>query len=134
MAIYITQGHYTRDAISGMVATPEDRSRALKKLVEASGGKLISWYLTFGEYDFVAIAEFPDETAAAGAVLAAAAGGGVTDLAMSGADAMKAFQKAGELAPSFKSAGQGKSGAASGSRTSAGTAISSATTRGTARK
>jgi uncharacterized protein with GYD domain len=121
MPIYITQGHYTRDAISGMIAAPEDRSKALKKLVDAAGGKLLSWYLTFGEYDFVAISEFPDETAAAGAVLAAAAGGGVTDLktalAMTGPDAMKAFGKAGELAPSFTSAGKGKSGAgASGAR------------------
>jgi uncharacterized protein with GYD domain len=117
MAIYITQGHYTREAISGMVATPEDRSKALKKLVEAAGGKLINWYLTFGEYDFIAISEFPDDTAAAGVVLAAAAGGGVTDLktavAMSGADAMKAFHRAGELAPSFKSAGQTKAPGAS---------------------
>ena len=69
----------------------------------------------------MAISEFPDETAAAGAVLAAAAGGGVTDLktalAMTGPDAMKAFGKAGELAPSFTSAGKGKSGAgASGAR------------------
>ena len=61
MPIYITQGHYTRDAISGMIAAPEDRSKALKKLVDAAGGKLLSWYLTFGEYDFVAISEFPDE-------------------------------------------------------------------------
>ena len=57
MPIYITQGHYTREAISGMVAAPEDRSKALKKLVEAAGGKLIAWYLTFGEYDFIAISE-----------------------------------------------------------------------------
>ena len=42
MPIYITQGHYTRDAISGMIAAPEDRSKALKKLVDAAGGKLLS--------------------------------------------------------------------------------------------
>ena len=40
-----------------------------------------------------------------------------TALAMTGPDAMKAFGKAGELAPSFKSAGKDKSGAgASGAR------------------
>ena len=112
MAIYITQGRYTREAIQGMIKSPEDRSKAVAKLIKASGGKLISYYVTFGEYDFLLISEGPDERAVSAAILAAAAGGGVTDLrttiAISPADAMEAFQKAGELAASFKSAGQGR--------------------------
>jgi uncharacterized protein with GYD domain len=110
MAIFISQGRYTREAIQGMTANPEDRSKAVGKLVKAAGGRLLSYYLTFGEYDFLLVAEAPNESAMASAVLAAASGGGVTDLrttlAMTPADAMKAFEAAGGLAQSFKSAGQ----------------------------
>ena len=110
MPIFISQGRYSRDAITGMIANPEDRSKAVSKLVKQVGGRLLSYYLTFGEYDFLLVAEAPDESAMASAVLAAASGGGVTDvrttLAMTPADAMRAFETAGGLARSFKSAGQ----------------------------
>jgi uncharacterized protein with GYD domain len=36
--------------------------------------------LTFGHYDWLSICEFPDEKAAASAVLAAAAGGSLSDV------------------------------------------------------
>ena len=95
-----------------MINAPEDRAKAVSKLIRGVGGKLVSYYVTFGEYDFLLIAEAPDERALSAAVLAAAAGGGATDLkttvAMSTSEAMEAFQKAGELAASFKSAGQGR--------------------------
>jgi uncharacterized protein with GYD domain len=111
MAIFISQGRYTREAIQGMTANPEDRSKAVGKLVKAAGGRLLSYYLTFGEYDFLLVAEAPDEKAMAAAVLAAAGGGGVqsvrTTLAMTPADAMQAFEQARGLAESFRSAGQG---------------------------
>ena len=80
--------------------------------MKAVGGKLLSYYVTFGEYDWLLIAEAPDEQAISAAVLTAAAGGGVTDLrttvAMTPAQAKQAFAKAGELAGSFNSAGQAR--------------------------
>ena len=42
MPIYIFQGRYTREALEGMVARPEDRTEASAKLLEAAGGKLLS--------------------------------------------------------------------------------------------
>ena len=33
MPIYITQGRYTRDAIKGMIAKPEDRADAVSRLL-----------------------------------------------------------------------------------------------------
>ena len=63
MPIFITQGRYTQSAITGMIASPEDRAEAVKKIVTAAGGKLRSYYMTFGEYDFLTIAEAPNETA-----------------------------------------------------------------------
>jgi uncharacterized protein with GYD domain len=111
MPIFISQGRYSREAMRGMVNAPEDRTEEVTKLITAAGGRLLSYYLTFGEYDWLLVVEARDEQAVAAAVMAAAAGGGVTDiktnLALTGAEAKQAFQKAGELAKSFRSAGQG---------------------------
>ena len=109
MPIFITQGRYTRDAIKGMVVKPEDRAEAVSRLFSKAGGRLIAYYLTFGEYDFLAIAEAPSETQMAAVLLAAASGGGVTGLrttlAMTSVEAKGVFAAAGDLAPAFRSAG-----------------------------
>jgi uncharacterized protein with GYD domain len=109
MPIYITQGRYTRDAIKGMIVKPEDRADAVSRLLSKAGGRLIGHYLTFGEYDFLTIAEAPSETQMAAALLAAASGGGVTDLrttvAMTSVEAKGVFAAASDLVPVFRSPG-----------------------------
>jgi uncharacterized protein with GYD domain len=109
MPIYITQGRYTRDAIKGMIIRPEDRADAVSRLLSKAGGRLIGYYLTFGDYDFLSIAEIPSDIQAAAALLAAASHGGVTDLrttvGMTSVEAKGAFAAASDLAPGFKSAG-----------------------------
>src|ERR1700752_532105 len=80
MTIYISQGRYTAAAIKGMSASPEDRSEAVAELFEAAGARLISCYLTLGPYDWLIIAEAPDEPTMISAVLAAAAGGSLSDI------------------------------------------------------
>ena len=98
MPIYITQGRYTRDAIKGMIIKPEDRADAVGRLLAKAGGKLIGLYLTFGEYDFMVIAEAPSDIQMASVLLAAGSGGGVTDLrttvAMTSTEAKGAFAAA----------------------------------------
>lgn len=109
MPIYITQGRYTREAIKGMLVKPEDRAEAVSRALSKVGGRLIGYYLTFGEYDFMSIAEAPDNTQMAVVLLAAGSGGGVSDLkttvAMTSVEAKGAFAAASDLAPGFKSAG-----------------------------
>jgi len=109
MPIYITQGRYTRDAIKGMLIKPEDRAEAVSRLLGKVGARLVGYYVTFGEYDFLLIAEAPDNTQMAAALLAAGSGAGVTDLkttvAMTSIEAKGAFAAASDLAPGFKSAG-----------------------------
>jgi uncharacterized protein with GYD domain len=109
MPIFITQGRFTREAIKGMIVKPEDRADAVSRLFAKAGGRLIGYYVTFGEYDFLTIAEVPSETQMAAALMAAASGGGVTDLrttlAMTAIEAKGALAAAGDLAPSFRSAG-----------------------------
>ncbi len=109
MTIYITQGRYTREAIKGMVIKPEDRAEALSKLLSKAGGRLIGYYLTFGEYDFLTIADVPGDTQMAAVLLAAAAGGGVTDLrttvAMTSVEAKGVFAAASDLTSTVRAPG-----------------------------
>jgi uncharacterized protein with GYD domain len=110
MPIYITRGKFTTDAVKGMLAKPENREEVVAGLFKSVGGKLIGWYLTFGRHDWLAIGEFPDEKVAASAVLAAAAGGSLSDIettvAMTARDAAATFEAAGKAARSFRSAGR----------------------------
>ncbi len=109
MPIFISQGRYTQDAIKGMVAKPEDREPAVRQLWEQAGAKLLAFYMTFGEYDWLTVAEGEQENVTA-ALVAASAGGSITDMktmaAMTTSDMKNAFAKAGPLAARFKSAGK----------------------------
>jgi GYD domain len=64
MPIYISRGCYTADAVRGMMAAPEDREPSIAGVFEKLGGKLLCYYVTLGEFDWLLIAEFPDEMAA----------------------------------------------------------------------
>ena len=109
MPIYIFQGRYTREALEGLVARPEDRAEASAKLLEAAGGKLLSFYLTLGEYDFMITAELPDMEAATAVSLIGAVSGNSEDVrtivAMTTAQARNAFVTAGKLKGAFRPAG-----------------------------
>jgi uncharacterized protein with GYD domain len=109
MPIFITQGRYTREAIKGMLTRPEDRADAVAKLFAKGGGRLLNYYVTFGKYDFLLIAEAPSETQMAAVLMAAGSGGGVTDLhttlAISSLEAKGALAAASDLAAGFRSAG-----------------------------
>jgi uncharacterized protein with GYD domain len=109
MPVFITQGRYTREAIKGMVVKPEDRADAVARLLARVGGRLIGYYLTFGEYDFLVIADVPGETQIAAVLLAAGAGGGVTDLrttvAMNAIEAKGALAAASDLTASYRTPG-----------------------------
>src|SRR6202521_1254934 len=110
MPIYISRGRFTADAVKGMLAKPENREDAVAKLFKSVGGRLIGWDLTFGHHDWLAIGELPDEKAAASAVLAAAAGGSLSEIettvAMTAKDAAGTFDAAGKAAKEFRSAGR----------------------------
>ncbi|MEA1832683.1 GYD domain-containing protein [Methylobacterium durans] len=108
MPLFITQGRFTTDAVRGMMATPENREEAVRELLAQSGGKLLNYYMTFGEYDFLIVAEGPTEGMAT-SVIVAAAGGAITDmktsLAMTTSEMAAAFRKAREVSGSYKPAG-----------------------------
>ena len=109
MPLYITRGNYSSQTIKNMMAKPEDRTEAVSKLFAAVGGKLHGLYFTFGETDFLLIAEAPSEKDVMAALLVAAGTGSVSNLntvvAVTAADAKSVFAKAGSLAAQFRPAG-----------------------------
>ena len=108
MPLFVTQGRFTTEAVRGMMASPENREQAVRDLLAQSGGKLLSYYMTFGEYDFLLVSEGPIEGMAT-SVIVAAAGGAVTDLstslALTASEMESSFASAGALAAGYKPAG-----------------------------
>lgn len=111
MAIYITQGRYTEHALKGMLEHPEDRAPAIAALLEAAGGKLLNYYVTFGEHDFLIVSEFEGEAKESlSSLLVAGATGGVTGLkttqAITTAQAKESMEKAQKIIAGFHAAGE----------------------------
>lgn len=69
MPTYVTLMKYTTDGIGSVKEGPE-RVKAARDGIEAMGGKLLSYHLTLGQYDGVAIAEFPNDEIGATFLLA----------------------------------------------------------------
>jgi uncharacterized protein with GYD domain len=51
MAIFVTQGRFTREYIGSGLAKPEDRQAAISRLCEQAGGKLLNFHFTLGQHD-----------------------------------------------------------------------------------
>ena len=106
MPLFVTQGRFTREYIKGGLAKPEDRHAAISRLCEQAGGKLVSFYFTLGQYDFMVISEMPDAKAASILAFVAAGGGGiegsVTTQAFTTAEARDMLAAAGKIAGHYK--------------------------------
>ncbi len=71
MPLYMTQVSYTSEALAALTQNPENRGEAFGGLAETMGGRLRSFYNSFGDYDGLIIFEVPDEGTAAATLLAA---------------------------------------------------------------
>ncbi len=78
MPHYLVHASYTAQGFSGLVKTPEDRSTVIGALVESIGGRIESFYNTFGDSDAVVIMEMPDNVAMTAFLMAVGASGAVT--------------------------------------------------------
>ena len=63
MPIYVSLMKLTDQGITTIKDAPARLEENIKDM-EAMGGKLMGFYLTMGEYDYVAIAEWPSDEAA----------------------------------------------------------------------
>jgi len=102
MAIYMTQFSYTPEAWAALAKNPEDRGKAFASLTEKLGGKMHNIYYTFGEYDGLVIADFPDDSTAMAGIVAATTAGHLkatkTTKLFSMEEALGAMRKAKEMA------------------------------------
>ncbi len=69
MPLYLIRFGYTPMNGAHMLQQPEDRRETIGPLLEAIGGKLHGLWYAFGDHDGYALAEAPDNTAAASILL-----------------------------------------------------------------
>ncbi len=98
MPHFLIQAAYTTEAVQSLVQNPQSRASVIQAAVEKLGGRLHNMFLSFGDYDAVAIIEMPDNVAAAGIALAFASGGAVKNIKttplLTGAEGIEAAKKA----------------------------------------
>jgi uncharacterized protein with GYD domain len=98
MAHFLIQAAYTTEAVQTLLQNPQDRTAAIRAPIEKLGGRVHNMFLSFGDYDTVAIIEMPDNVAAAAIALAFASGGAVKNIKttplLTGAEAIEAAKKA----------------------------------------
>jgi len=101
MAFYMIQAAYTAEAWATMAKNPQDRSIAVRELAQKLGGRLISVYFCFGEYDVVVLTEMPDDNSALATSLAAVTPGHLksikTTRLFTVEESMEAMRKAGSV-------------------------------------
>lgn len=106
MPFYLYQIAYSPEAIKAMVASPQDRTAAATKLIEALGGKLHHLFFAFGEFDVICLIEGPDDRMMAAGALAVAAAGTVSRSAtvklMTASEAKEAMAMAGKATGAYK--------------------------------
>lgn len=79
MPKYLFTAKYTQHGVEGLVAKgAASRVDAVRAMTESGGGTLESLHFAFGETDLYAIADMPDDEAAAAVSLTVAAAGGAS--------------------------------------------------------
>ena len=98
MALSMIQFSYNSETVGKLLKNPEDRSAAVRNLIEKHGGKMLAFYYCYGEYDGIVIADMPDSTSGLATTMAAFAAGGTstikTTVLITVEEAMDAMKKA----------------------------------------
>ena len=98
MPLFLSQVAYNEKGWEALVANPQNRLEAIRPVVDKLGGRILNAYFAFGEYDFILLAEFPDNVSAAALAIAAAAGGAVKSIKttplMEASEGLEAVRKA----------------------------------------
>lgn len=76
MSHYLMRWKFKEQSIKAMTETPQHRGTQARQLVEGFGGKMPQYFFSFGDYDGLAIVEFPDNISAAACSMRATASGG----------------------------------------------------------
>jgi uncharacterized protein with GYD domain len=104
----VTRGCFTQEYAKGLVSAPEDREPAVRKLIEGAGGKLVSFYFTTGDTDFMVISEANEGESIIAAMLSSGAISNVkTARAWTGAEFKMVAEKASKAVSHYRSPGKG---------------------------
>ena len=105
MAFFLFKANYATDAIKAMVAEPQDREAAARKIIEALGGKLHQFFFALGDSDVIAIIEVPDDTVMAAGSMIISASGNFSNVSttklLTMSEAMEAMGKANAAASAY---------------------------------
>ena len=99
MVRLVSRGCFTHNYAKGLVSAPEDREPAVHKLIEGAGGKLLHFYFTTGDTDFLVVSEANDSESIIAALLAAVASGSISDVKTARAWTGAEFNAIAEKAP-----------------------------------
>jgi uncharacterized protein with GYD domain len=75
MPYYLVQVAYTPEACAALIKKPQNRMDVVRPAIEKLGGRLEGAWMAFGEYDWVLVAQMPDNVSAAALSMAITAGG-----------------------------------------------------------
>ena len=105
MATYMFQYSYSLESAKGMVAKPQNRRDAAETVISVAGGRLLDMYFCFGDYDGVAIVEFPSNVDVAAGSLAISSSGAFskvkTTVLITMDESVEAMKKAGEVSAAY---------------------------------
>jgi uncharacterized protein with GYD domain len=104
--LWVSYGKVSQEGIKGMISDPQNREEAVGKLLEAYGGKLVSYHLLLnGDVDFFIVSDIPDDKIADVTLVSAMlvrGSGGIESIAtvpaMRAKDAVPQMQKAQQMA------------------------------------
>ena len=109
MPRYVTFFTYTGEAWARMLERPEDRAEAARTAIEATGGRMDSFYWMMGRADGFAVYSVPDEISAAGLLAAVASSGRVarveTFQVLDMTEGRRALERARELSRTYRPPG-----------------------------
>ena len=80
MPFFLHQWTYKDQQVRAMVTHPQDREDIVRVAVVAFGGKLHSFFFSFGDYDGMCITEFPDNKTALASLMSIIGSAGLSAL------------------------------------------------------
>ena len=106
----VTRGCFTQDYAKGLLAAPEDREPAVRKLLEGAGAKVVAFYFTTGDTDFLIVSEANEAESIIAALLAVEATGMIcnvtTGTAWTGGEFKAVADKAAKAASLYRPPGK----------------------------
>jgi uncharacterized protein with GYD domain len=101
MPFYLHQWRYKDPQIRSMLLEPDNRAEVIRAATEAFGGTLHHFFYSFGEYDGVALSEYPDNVTALASLMSIFAQGRInevhTTLLFNPEEGLKSMQLAREV-------------------------------------